>query len=90
VEVPDRSQATLLAVIKRHVKKGSKIYTDGWRGYLNIEPILKIEHFTVNHCETFVDPVTGVHTNSIEEPWSGIKFNIHYDQKKQDDPKNYS
>jgi transposase-like protein len=76
VEVSDRSQETILKMIKKHVRKGSIIYTDGWRGYLNIENLLKIQHFTVNHSETFVDPNTGVHTNSIEGTWSGIKFNI--------------
>jgi transposase-like protein len=77
IEVSDRSRDTLFKIIKKYVRKGSIIYTDGWRGYINMEEILKLKHFTVNHSETFVDPITGVHTNSIEGTWNGIKFNIN-------------
>jgi transposase-like protein len=75
-EVPDRSRETLFNTIKKYVKKGTIVYTDCWKGYLNLENILKQKHFTVNHSENFVDPITGVHTNSIEGTWNGIKFNI--------------
>jgi transposase-like protein len=76
VEVQDRSQGTLLRMIKKHVRKGSIIYTDGWRGYINIQEWLRMKHFSVNHSRHFVDSDTGVHTNTIEGTWSGIKFNI--------------
>jgi hypothetical protein len=35
-----------------------------------------MEHQTVNHTEHFVDPVTGVHTNTIEGTWNGMKMRI--------------
>ncbi|GFV46251.1 mitotic-spindle organizing protein 2A [Trichonephila clavipes] len=31
------------------------------------------QHLKVNHSLTFMCPVTGAHTNSIEGSWSGIK-----------------
>jgi hypothetical protein len=73
----DRTKETLTQIIKNNVKKGSIIFTDCWKGYSDEE--LKNNgflHDTVNHCYYFVDPVTFVHTNTIEGLWSGIKRNI--------------
>ena len=77
VTVEDRSADTLLDVIARHVHPGSIIYTDCWRGYSN-DGLLSMEmlHATVNHSEHFKDPETGVHTNTIEGTWRGIKLKV--------------
>ena len=37
-------------------------------------------HETVNHGLFFKDPVTQVHTNTIEGTWAGIKVNISASQ----------
>jgi transposase-like protein len=74
--VKDRSASTLLKVIEENVLPGSIVYTDLWRGYSGIEAVLGMPHFTVNHSEGFIDPVTGVHTNTIEGTWSGIKCHV--------------
>lgn len=76
VPIQERSANCLLPLISRHVLPGSIIYTDLWRGYLGIEEELGLRHFTVNHSESFVNPITGVHTNTIEGTWNGLKICI--------------
>lgn len=74
--VANRSANTLLEVISRHVAPGSIIYTDLWKGYTRVQELLECPHFTVNHSQNFVDPITGVHTNTIEGLWNGLKLEI--------------
>ena len=71
--VSDRSAMTLLEVIRRHVRPGSIVYTDLWRGYSGLSEALDVQHMTVNHSLHFVSP-DGIHTNTIEGTWNGIKF----------------
>ena len=75
--VPDRSHETLMRFLKDHVAPGSIIYTDCWAGYSGcIDDLEARDHLTVNHSECFVDPVTKVHTNTIEGKWTAIKTKI--------------
>ena len=74
VEVPDRSMNTLNDVFISHVKPGSIIITDGWRGYNELN--IWFEHLVVNHSENYVDPETGATINSIEGTWNAIKHLI--------------
>lgn len=76
VPVETRDAETLLNVIEQHVLPGSIIFTDMWRGYYRIEEELAMRHFVVNHSQNFVDPDTGVHTNTIEGTWNGLKICI--------------
>lgn len=76
VSVEDRTGRTLLDILSRHVLPGSIICTDGWAGYRDIPNTLGMEHRVVNHSEHFTDPETGVHTNTIEGTWNGIKMRI--------------
>jgi transposase-like protein len=74
--VEDRSAATLEDVIRRYVRPGSIIHTDMWRGYSQLGSDGIFSHSVVNHSENFKDPVTGVHTNTIEGTWNGLKMQI--------------
>lgn len=76
VAVPNRSAATLETIIDYHVRPGSIIYTDSWRGYLGLGQLNNYQHYMVNHSATFVDPTTGVHTNTIEGTWAAMKRRI--------------
>jgi transposase-like protein len=76
VSVQNRSRNTLENIIRRHVAAGSIIRTDLWRGYGFLDEDLTYEHQSVNHSLYLRDPNTGVHTNTIEGTWSGLKRNI--------------
>ena len=84
-ELPNRKKLTLERVIEEHVLPGTKILTDGWAGYKDLEkrgetqfifcfvivcvyiqPISGYLWDWVNHDKCYVDPDTGVHTNTIE------------------------
>jgi hypothetical protein len=74
--VPDRSSATISQVIDRFVKPGSRILTDGWKGYSYLGSHPSYSHATVNHSLFFKDPVTNIHTNTIEGTWAALKAKI--------------
>ena len=69
--VPSRGQNVLLPVIKKFVEPGSLIISDEWLAYKNIPQIegCFYAHETVNHSENFVDPVSGAHTQTVENMW---------------------
>jgi transposase-like protein len=76
VPVERRDAETLKAVIKDHVRTGSKIHTDLWKGYGWIDDDSNYSHGTVNHSIEFKDSISGVNTNTVEGTNSGIKRRI--------------
>ena len=42
--------------------------------YRQIQPKLGLQHQTVNHSVNFIDPCTGVHTQSVESYWTKTKY----------------
>jgi len=72
--VPNATQQNMVEFIESHVPKGSKIYTDEYRGYSTLSNTY--EHETINHGIRLY--VAGdVHTNSIEGFWSILKRGIY-------------
>ena len=69
---PDRTRETLLPLIESWCRCGSVIASDGWRAYQGLDQ-LGFEHRVVVHENGFVDPITGVHTNCIENYWQRCK-----------------
>ncbi|XP_024888850.1 uncharacterized protein LOC112465514 [Temnothorax curvispinosus] len=75
VPVQDRTEKTLLELIKEWILPGTTIMSDCWKSYncLNSEGF---QHLTVNHSMNFVDPDTGAHTQNIERVWREVRANI--------------
>lgn len=75
VIVENRKEETLVVVLKRYIHPDSIIYSDCWAAYNKLD-----EHFaahgTVNHSVSFVDFVSGVHSNTIEGNWAGLKQGV--------------
>ena len=67
---------TLTKIIFAHVHPGSVIHTDSWKGYENLKKYFI--HLKINHSLYCVDPLTGVHTNTIEGNWSPLKKYISH------------
>lgn len=72
--VPRRDAATLLPIIQQHVRPGTTIWSDEWAAYRNVQQLPSVtQHQTVNHSIEFVNPATGVQTQSIESYWNRVK-----------------
>ena len=70
--IPDRSAQTLLPIIQATIRPGTTIMSDMWAAYGGIAA-MGFQHLTVNHTLNFVDPQTGVHTQSVERSWKSAK-----------------
>ena len=70
--VPDRTSATLLSEIQKHINPESTIISDSFSSY-HILQRNGYDHQMVNHSQNFVDPQTGAHTQNIERMWRSLK-----------------
>jgi transposase-like protein len=67
--IPNVSRETLQKEILDQVVPGSKVYTDGWKGYHGLAD--EFVHETVNHLQEYVRGE--IHTQGIENFWSLLK-----------------
>ena len=70
-----RDAPTLLPLIYRWILPGSIVYTDEWGAYNDLTAS-GYTHESVNHSIQFVDPSTGVHTNTQEGLWAHVKKTV--------------
>lgn len=71
--VDDRTRATILKLIEKHVEKGTTIYTDGHPSYKSL-PEYYIHDYVEHSTREYVRG--NVHTNTIEMIWSLLKKSI--------------
>lgn len=67
--IRDSKEATLKPNIRKHVEKGSHVFTDELRSYFGLQA--EYVHDVINHAEAYVEG--NVHTNGLENFWSLLK-----------------
>ena len=75
VPVEDRTASTLIPLIKKWIKPGTKVISDCWKAYGTLKEEGYI-HGTVNHSIEFVNSETGDHTQTIESTWRAVKRSL--------------
>jgi len=72
--IPNTGKWTLLKQIQEHISPKARIFTDEWRGYIQLS-YKGYGHDSVNHSAT--EYVRGeVHTQNIDNVWSHLKRGI--------------
>ncbi|KAH7694645.1 hypothetical protein AAVH_38305 [Aphelenchoides avenae] len=72
--VPDRTAGVLLPIIKRWIRPGTKIISDGWKAYQGLANDPDYEWAWVNHSKNFLSPDNPqVHTQTIVSMWRPLK-----------------
>ena len=68
-----RSSRVLIEIIRANIEEGTRIITDGWRGYSTVS-LYNYKHDIIIHEKAFVDSHDpSIHTNTIERLWRSVK-----------------
>ena len=81
MEVPDRRRETLEPIIRQWILPGSRIVSDGWRSYNDLQNMdLDVyQHDVIVHEQNFVDPDDPeIHTQNIENLWDGVCCLVYF------------
>ena len=73
--VQKRDVNTIIPIITRHVANGCTINTDGAKVYKHLD-YMNYVHNSVVHKNHYVDPITGHHSNWIENLWANLKIKL--------------
>src|SRR5215467_1982440 len=71
--IEDRDVDTLHGMVKKNVRRGSKLYSDELGSYSGLE--YDYDREVINHAEEYVRGL--VHTNGMENFWSLLKRGLH-------------
>src|SRR5229473_570271 len=69
--IGEADQDTLHKAVKRNVRRGSEVFSDGWKAYNGLDDRSRYIHSVINHAEKYVEG--NIHTNGIENFWSLLK-----------------
>jgi transposase-like protein len=83
VAIHDRSEQTVLALIKERIEPETTIISDCWKAYSAI-PRAGYHHLTVNNSIQVVNPTTMAQTNTIESTWRHVKVLMNPYNRKSD------
>ena len=70
--IDDKSHQSIIPIITNHVNWGATIHSDGAQVYRCLGNMGYTHNFVV-HEHHYIDPLTGVHSNHIENLWSNMK-----------------
>ena len=73
--VDKRDQKTLHQLICQEVEPYTTVYSDCWSGYNGLSA-LGFNHYTVNHSDHFIDPISGANTQRIEAIWTRLRLKM--------------
>ena len=75
--VTAQNARTLLPIIQAHTAPGTTIHSDEWRAYNSVSTIPAVaQHGVINHSLRFIDPVTAIHTETVESYWNRVKTKL--------------
>jgi hypothetical protein len=83
VAVHDRSEKTLIGLIKEWIEPGTTIISDCWAAYKSM-PRAGYDHLTVNHSIQLKNNENGTHTNTIASTWRHVKVLMNQYNRKPD------
>ena len=73
--IPNKSHESIIPIITTLVQHRARIHSDGANVYKCLNQ-MNYRHYFVVHERHYVDPVSGIHTNSIENVWSNLKMHL--------------
>lgn len=76
IPVQKRDQNTLIPLIQSWCPEGAIINSDCFSSYNNLDKY-GFPHFTVNHSQNYVNPITNEHTQRIESLWNRVKIHLN-------------
>ncbi|KAG0434404.1 hypothetical protein DMUE_5197 [Dictyocoela muelleri] len=88
IGIDDKKATTLIPNIDKKVQCGSFIYIDGLRSYNSLNNEV-YDHESVNHYENFIEPISCVHTQTIEANWSTIKRTVPMQARSEEKVETY-
>ena len=70
---PDENAKDIDRIARENIEEGTTVFSDAGAAMRHVGDVVNGEHFTVRHNKHFVDPITKVHSNTVEGRNAHIK-----------------